>query len=60
MTRYIACLTFDFDAMSGWNGARHDHADPDLRGNSALVGASRILALLEKSGLGDLVRAGRG
>ncbi len=48
MTRYIACLTFDFDAMSGWAARGMTTPTPISRGEFGIVGARRILALLEK------------
>ena len=48
MTRYIACLTFDFDAMSGWAARGMTTPTPISRGEFGVVGAKRILALLEK------------
>jgi peptidoglycan-N-acetylglucosamine deacetylase len=48
MTRYIACLTFDFDAMSGWVARGMSTPTPISRGEFGIVGARRILALLDK------------
>ena len=48
MTRYVACLTFDFDAMSGWVARGMTTPTPVSRGEFGIVGARRILALLDK------------
>lgn len=49
MGRHIACLTFDFDAMSGFISRGLTSPSPISRGEfGANVGAPRILALLEK------------
>ncbi len=48
MTRYLACLTFDFDVMSGWVARGMATPTPISRGEFGIVGARRILALLEK------------
>ncbi len=48
MSRYIACLTFDFDVMSGWAARGMTTPTPISRGEFGIVGARRILALLAK------------
>ena len=49
MGRHIVCLTFDFDAMSGFISRGMTSPSPISRGEfGANVGASRILALLKK------------
>jgi peptidoglycan/xylan/chitin deacetylase (PgdA/CDA1 family) len=49
MTRPIACLTFDFDAMSGFISRGMTSPSPISRGEfGANVGAQRILDLLKK------------
>ena len=49
MARHIACLTFDFDAMSGFISRGMTSPSPISRGEfGANVGAARILALLKK------------
>jgi peptidoglycan/xylan/chitin deacetylase (PgdA/CDA1 family) len=48
MSRHIACLTFDFDVMSGWVARGMTTPTPISRGEFGIVGARRILALLEK------------
>lgn len=51
MSRHIACLTFDFDVWSGWTARNLLTPTPVSRGEFGLVGAKRILALLEKYGI---------
>jgi len=51
MPRHIACLTFDFDAMSGWVARGMATPTPISRGEFGIVGAQRILALLDKYGI---------
>ena len=52
MARHIACLTFDFDAMSGFMARGMLSPTPVSRGEfGADVGVPRILALLKKYGL---------
>ena len=46
--RHIACLTFDFDVMSGWVARGMTTPTPISRGEFGIVGAKRILALLDK------------
>ena len=46
MSRQIACLTFDFDAMSGWIARGMTTPTPISRGEFGAVGAQRILDLL--------------
>ncbi len=46
MARRIVCLTFDFDAVSGWIARGLTSPTPMSRGEFGLVGARRILALL--------------
>jgi peptidoglycan-N-acetylglucosamine deacetylase len=48
VTRYIACLTFDFDVMAGWVARGMTTPTPISRGEFGIVGARRILALLAK------------
>ncbi len=49
MARHIVCLTFDFDAMSGFISRGMTSPSPLSRGEfGANVGAARILALLGK------------
>ena len=49
MARRIVCLTFDFDAMSGFIARGMTSPTPVSRGEfGANVGAPRILALLKK------------
>ena len=49
MPRHIACLTFDFDAMSGFISRGMTSPSPISRGEfGANVGAPRILDLLKK------------
>jgi peptidoglycan/xylan/chitin deacetylase (PgdA/CDA1 family) len=51
MTRYIACLTFDFDVMSGWVARGMTTPTPISRGEFGIVGARRIVDLLAKYGI---------
>jgi len=51
MSRHIACLTFDFDVWSGFTSRGMTTPTPVSRGEFGLVGARRILALLEKHGI---------
>lgn len=48
MPRHIACLTFDFDAMSGMIAQGLTSPTSISRGEFGAVGVSRILALLAK------------
>lgn len=48
MPRRIVCLTFDFDAVSGWIARSMTTPTPMSRGEFGLIGARRILALLKK------------
>jgi peptidoglycan/xylan/chitin deacetylase (PgdA/CDA1 family) len=47
MTRHVVCLTFDFDAMSGFVARGMTTPTPISRGEFGLVGLPRILQLLE-------------
>lgn len=48
MPRHIACLTFDFDALSLWIARGMTTPTPLSRGEFGLVGSERILALLAR------------
>ena len=48
ISRHIACLTFDLDAMSGWVARRMTTPTPVSRGEFGVIGATRVLALLDK------------
>ena len=48
MSRHLACLSFDFDAMSGWIARGLTTPTPLSRGEFGAIGAERILTLLEK------------
>lgn len=49
MSRALVCLTFDFDAMSGWIARGMTSPGPISRGEfGAQVGVPRLLALLER------------
>lgn len=48
MPRHLVCLTFDFDAMSGFAARGLVTATPVSRGEFGAVGADRILALLQR------------
>jgi peptidoglycan/xylan/chitin deacetylase (PgdA/CDA1 family) len=51
MAKRIVCLTFDFDAVSGWISRGMTTPTPMSRGEFGLVGARRVLALLKKYGI---------
>jgi peptidoglycan/xylan/chitin deacetylase (PgdA/CDA1 family) len=48
VAQHIVCLTFDFDAISGWIARGMTSPTPISRGEFGIVGAGRILALLAK------------
>lgn len=48
MPDHIVCLSFDFDAMSGWIARGMTTPTPISRGEFGVVGAERILRLLAK------------
>jgi peptidoglycan/xylan/chitin deacetylase (PgdA/CDA1 family) len=48
MSRHIACLSFDLDAMSGWVARGMTTPTPISRGEFGIIGTARILALLDK------------
>src|SRR5258708_37407350 len=48
MARHIVCLSFDFDAMSGFISRGMTTPTPISRGEFGVIGVKRILALLEK------------
>jgi len=48
MARHIVCLSFDFDALSGWIARGLTTPTPISRGEFGVVGAQRLLALLKK------------
>lgn len=52
MSRHVACLTFDFDVMSGWVARGMTTPTPISRGEFGIVGAKRVLALLDKYAIG--------
>ena len=61
MPRHIACLTFDFDAMSGMIAWGLTSPTPISRGEFGAIGVGRILALLgEVRHQGDLLHSGHG
>jgi len=45
--QHIVCLTFDFDAISGWISRGMTSPTPISRGEFGIVGAARILKLLK-------------
>jgi len=49
--RHIVCLTFDFDTQSGFIARGMTTPTPLSRGEFGLVGARRVLALLQSSGI---------
>ena len=48
VSRHLVCLTFDFDALSGWIARGLTTPTPISRGEFGVVGAARILALLHR------------
>jgi len=48
MAKHIACLTFDFDVISSWINRGLTTPTPISRGEFGLVGAERVLALLNR------------
>ena len=46
--RHIVCLTFDFDAVSGWIAKGYTTPTPISRGEFGAIGAKRILELLAR------------
>jgi peptidoglycan/xylan/chitin deacetylase (PgdA/CDA1 family) len=51
MARHIVCLTFDFDVMSGHIARGMLTPTPISRGEFGIVGAGRILSLLQAQGI---------
>ena len=51
MNRHIVCLSFDFDAMSGFISRGMTTPTPISRGEFGAVGAQRILDLLKSRGI---------
>ncbi len=51
MAQHIVCLSFDFDALSGWIARGMTSPTPISRGEFGVVGAERILALLARHGI---------
>ncbi|MDE0810433.1 MAG: polysaccharide deacetylase family protein, partial [Alphaproteobacteria bacterium] len=51
MGRYIACLTYDFDALSLWIARGMTTPTPLSRGEFGIVGTQRILDLLARHGI---------
>ena len=51
MSRHIVCLSFDFDALSGFIARGMTTPTPISRGEFGAVGARRILDLLESRGI---------
>src|SRR5438552_14513919 len=50
VAKHIVCISFDFDAISGWIARGMSTPTPVSRGEFGVIGAARILALLEKRG----------
>jgi len=48
MSKYIVCLTFDFDVMSGHIARGRTTPTPISRGEFGIIGAQRIVSLLKK------------
>jgi hypothetical protein len=51
MARHIACITFDFDAMSGLVARGLTSPTPVSRGEFGAVALPRILDLLKRRGI---------
>jgi peptidoglycan/xylan/chitin deacetylase (PgdA/CDA1 family) len=51
MARHIVCITFDFDAMSGWVARGMTTPTPISRGEFGVIAVPRILALLKERGI---------
>lgn len=51
MAEHIVCLTFDFDALSGWIARDMVSPTPISRGEFGIVGAGRLVRLLKKYGI---------
>jgi peptidoglycan-N-acetylglucosamine deacetylase len=51
MPRHLVCLTFDFDTLSLWLARGMTTPTPISQGEFGVVGAQRILALLEAHGI---------
>lgn len=51
MARHIACLTFDFDAISIWIARGMTSPTPISRGEFGLIGVKRILELLARNSI---------
>jgi len=48
VAKHIVCISFDFDAISGWITRGMGTPTPVSRGEFGVIGAARILALLKK------------
>jgi len=48
VAKHIVCISFDFDAISGWIARGMGTPTPVSRGEFGVIGAARILALLKK------------
>lgn len=48
MAEHIVCLTFDFDALSGWIAREMVSPTPISRGEFGIVGARRLVQLMSK------------
>ncbi len=51
MSRHLVCLSFDFDALSGWIARGLTTPTPISRGEFGVVGTQRILELLRRHGI---------
>jgi len=51
VARHLACLTFDFDALSSWILRGMTTPTPISRGEFGVVGAERIRDLLARRGM---------
>ena len=48
MSRHLVCLTFDFDAMSGFISRGMTTPTPISRGEFGVVASGRLLALMKR------------
>lgn len=51
MARHIVCLSFDFDTVSAWIASGQTSPTPISRGEFGVVGAERLLELLDRHGI---------
>ena len=51
VAKHVVCISFDFDAISGWIARGMTTPTPVSRGEFGVIGAARVLALLKKRGI---------